>query len=253
MIPVPPPDLWTLDAFVDAANDALPGVLPDAPVVRIERTVTPRLVRYLTTQGALSEPHKAGREARYDRRHLLELLVVRRLMALGHTVAAIGSSVRTRSDDENEALLTGAVEIGAPGPAATPVESPAPQAFFAASMSEPPPVAASMDPVSWGAATSVRAKRRGPDRLEESAVDFLRSLDPSAPPSHALPPASAPLPPGLKPSRRPGTFPERWHRAEVLPGVELHMRHDARLPSSPSERDALLRTLIAALEALARR
>ena len=240
MIASPPPDLWPLDDFVAAANAALPGVLPDAPVVRIERTVTPRLVRYLTTQGVLSEPHKAGREARYDRRHLLDLLAVRRLMALGHTVAAIGSTVRGGSEGDAEAMLTGAIEVTSSEAAPDGMGT----TDTARTVSAAPP----------GEAMSVG----------ESAVDFLRGLgDPGASgawrrdrsgvsASMAQPPGSSTpnTPPSYKPSRRAGTAPELWKRVEIGPGIDLHVRDDAHLPASPVERERLAARILDLLRAL---
>ncbi len=230
MIASPPPDLWTLDAFVAAVNAALPEVLPSSPVVRIERTVTPRLVRYLATQGVVSEPHRAGREARYDRRHLIELLAVRRLMALGHTVAAVGTTVRAASDPNVEAMLAGDVGLS-PTSSATMLD----QARL-----EEPVLMASMD-------------LPGSD-----ALDFLASLSPEGGIASSLGPdiqrrmsGELSRAPGFKPSRRPGALPDRWRRTDLAPGVELHVREDATLPSGPADRDRLVRSLLAFLDSLA--
>ncbi len=227
MIPSPPPDLWPLDDFVAAANDALPGVLPDAPVVRIERTVTPRLVRYLTTQGVLTEPHKAGREARYDRRHLLDLLAVRRLMALGYTVAAIGATVRSGSDSDVEAMLTGAIEVTAAADAAP----------GAAAPSLPgPSMAASVVPPRRAMSTNEAA-------VGESAADFLRGLGGGGASVRPAPPAFS------RPSPR-GASPERWTRVEIARGIDLHVRDDAHLPASPNEREQIAARIVDALRRL---
>ena len=100
------PDSWsgTLDDLVLTANRHLPTLLPpDRP----GREVNARLVRHYTTGRLLDEPLKQGREARYIRRHLLQLLTLRKLMAEGFGAAALQSTLQTHTDQELEALLTG--------------------------------------------------------------------------------------------------------------------------------------------------
>lgn len=101
---------WSLEDFVQVANDLLPQFLPPVSAGRVEE-VNPRLVRYYTTQQLLEKPLKQGREARYTYRHLLQLLVVRRLLTEGLSVSAIGNLVSTKSDRDLEALLQGGVQL----------------------------------------------------------------------------------------------------------------------------------------------
>ncbi|HZJ09143.1 MAG TPA: hypothetical protein VFD39_05570, partial [Trueperaceae bacterium] len=70
---------WSLDEFVEHTNRLLPELLPKESSKRAADPVNQRLVRHYATQGLLDEPLKEGREARYLYRHLLQLLVVRRL------------------------------------------------------------------------------------------------------------------------------------------------------------------------------
>ena len=102
---------WSLDEFVDQANRLLPHLLPKDAGKRAAEPVNQRLVRHYATQGLLDEPLKEGREARYLYRHLLQLLVVRRLLAEGFTVAVVGQVMAERSDDELIGLVTGGVQI----------------------------------------------------------------------------------------------------------------------------------------------
>lgn len=102
---------WPLDDLVERANDLLPELLPKDAGKRAAEPVNQRLVRHYATQGLLDEPLKEGREARYLFRHLLQLLVVRRLLAEGFTAAVVGQVLKDRSDDELRGLLTGRLQI----------------------------------------------------------------------------------------------------------------------------------------------
>lgn len=102
---------WSLEEFVQVVNNILPDVLPhlDRPT-RIEE-INPRLVRYYTTQQLIDKPLKQGREARYTYHHLLQLLVVRRLLTEGFSTGAITSVVSAKTDSELEALLQGGIQL----------------------------------------------------------------------------------------------------------------------------------------------
>jgi DNA-binding transcriptional MerR regulator len=112
------PGSWTgtLDDLATLANTLLPQYLP---LDRSSRTgssragdeVNPRLIRHYTTQGLLDPPLKEGREARYTRHHLLQLLTLRRLMTDGHSAQALQSLLSDQSDAELEALLTGELRL----------------------------------------------------------------------------------------------------------------------------------------------
>ena len=92
---------WTLEEFVTVLNRLLPQFLPDRPDSSdssasipsksphgVRDTLTPRLVRHYTSQGLVDEPQKLGRSARYGYRHLLQLLLVRRLLREGYSTQA---------------------------------------------------------------------------------------------------------------------------------------------------------------------
>ena len=114
------PGSWTgtLDDLAALANTLLPQYLPLDRSSRTQDEVNPRLIRHYTTQGLLDQPLKEGREARYTRRHLLQLLSLRRLMTGGHSAQALQSLLSSQSDPELEALLIGElrlqVQIGNP-------------------------------------------------------------------------------------------------------------------------------------------
>jgi DNA-binding transcriptional MerR regulator len=103
---------WSLDELVQVANRFLPQFLPDEKAhTRVREEVTPRLVRHYTSQGMLDEPLKEGREARYTYRHLLQVLLVRRLLTEGYGASVIDTLARSRSNAELEALLYGGVQL----------------------------------------------------------------------------------------------------------------------------------------------
>jgi len=102
---------WSLDLFVEQANRLLPELLPKDAGKRAAEPVNQRLIRHYATLGLLDEPLKEGREARYLFRHLLQLLVVRRLLAEGFTAVVVGQVLESRDDAELEGLLTGRLRI----------------------------------------------------------------------------------------------------------------------------------------------
>ena len=107
------PGSWTgtLDDLAALANTLLPQYLPLDRSSRTQDEVNPRLIRHYTTQGLLDPPLKEGREARYTRHHLLQLLTLRRLMQGGHSAQALQSLLSRQSDPELEALLTGELRL----------------------------------------------------------------------------------------------------------------------------------------------
>lgn len=103
---------WALEEFVEVTNVLLPQFLPEEKTnTRVREEVTSRLVRHYATLNMLDEPLKEGREARYTYRHLLQVLVVRRLLAEGYTAGAIDKLATISSNSELEALLQGGVQI----------------------------------------------------------------------------------------------------------------------------------------------
>lgn len=103
--------IYSLAELVEAANGLLPTYLPKEASGRAAEDVTPRLVRFYTTEGLLPEAHREGREARYSYEHLLSLLAVRRLLADGFGSAAIRRALEGRSPAELEALLREEVQV----------------------------------------------------------------------------------------------------------------------------------------------
>lgn len=93
-----------IEQLVHEANRRLVYLLPEDRSGRPKDEVNARLVRHYTTLGLLSAPRREGREARYTRRHLLELLALRRLMADGLGGKVLMSALEDRTEDELAAL-----------------------------------------------------------------------------------------------------------------------------------------------------
>jgi DNA-binding transcriptional MerR regulator len=194
---------WSLEEFVQVANEFLPQFLPEGKApTRVREDVTPRLVRHYTSQGMLDEPLKEGREARYLYRHLLQVLVVRRLLTEGYGASVINTLARSKNNSDLEALLQGGVQLTA-APA-----NPA-LAFL--------------------------------QQVQQRQADTVRSLAKSSPkgsPSAASSPAPLPVPSSTDSS--PST---EWIRQEILPGLELHVRSDFQLPATVQEQQNLLQRI----------
>ncbi len=219
---------YSLDDLVSIANRLLPQYLPEEMGdSRMRGAVNPRLVRHLTTLGVLEEAGRAGREARYTRRHLLQLLVARRLMAEGHNTASV-KKLTVAADD---AALLDLLERGAQ----LAVEAP----IVAARASE------SVEPEAV-MFSALESEETNP------AVDFLQKIRGQRHKAAASPAsASAPLPlsaPAPVAARRRIVPPDEaeeapaqhWQRSEVVPGLEIHLRDDFVLPPTPHQRDQLL-------------
>lgn len=64
-----------------------------------------RMIRYYATEGVLDKPDRLGREAAYHFRHLLQLLIARRLIDEGVSLVAISKFNLNKSTDELEQAL----------------------------------------------------------------------------------------------------------------------------------------------------
>ena len=109
---------WSLEELVAAANDLLPEFLPaveDRPgsAGKVREEVNARLVRHYASLGLLDENAREGREARYGFRHLLQLLLVRRLLVEGYPAAVITKLIAGKGDAELRALLQGGTSVSA--------------------------------------------------------------------------------------------------------------------------------------------
>jgi DNA-binding transcriptional MerR regulator len=81
------------------------GLLGAAPDARVSPAPDARTVRYYTTLGLLDRPVIVGRQARYGKRHVLQLLAIKGLQVRGLPLAEIQERLYGRSDAELEALI----------------------------------------------------------------------------------------------------------------------------------------------------
>jgi DNA-binding transcriptional MerR regulator len=202
---------WSLAEFVQMANQLLPQFLPDEKAhTRVREDVTPRLIRHYTSQGLIDEPLKDGREARYRYRHLLQVLLVRRLLTEGYGASVIHTLVPSKQNSELEALLQGGVQL---------------------TLAPANPALAFLQKVQTRQTQRSLAKRSS---LPEPSLSNVGSSLFEVSSSEVSSPDS----------------PTHWMRQEVLPGLELHVRHDFVLPATAQEQQNLLHHLLKILTTL---
>ncbi len=85
--------------LLEAQGDGRVAAAPDA-----------RTIRYYTTLGLLDRPKIVEREARYGKRHVLQLVAIKALQATGLPLAEVQSRLYGCSNPELEALLTSVSE-----------------------------------------------------------------------------------------------------------------------------------------------
>ena len=101
---------WSLDDLVAEAGRLLETLGLDAGVRdgRVSPAPDARTVRYYTTLGLLDRPRIEGREARYGRRHLVQLAAIKALQAEGLSLGDAQARLYGRNERELEALLRSA-------------------------------------------------------------------------------------------------------------------------------------------------
>ncbi|WP_406317091.1 helix-turn-helix domain-containing protein [Streptosporangium sp. NBC_01639] len=119
---------WTIGELAERASAAL------APTAQLNGRVTDvpteRVIRWYSTIGLLDPPSaRRGRVAVYGRRHLLQLIAVKRRQADGRTIAEIQAELAGAGDQLLESIA------GIPAP---PVEPAAPRAARPRFWAEPP-------------------------------------------------------------------------------------------------------------------
>src|SRR5579862_1269877 len=97
-------------ALLEAQGDGRVAAAPDA-----------RTVRYYGTLGLVDRPVIVEREARYGRRHLLQLVAVKALQARGLPLADVQARLYGCSNSELETLLKAVSQDGPQPPAVQPL------------------------------------------------------------------------------------------------------------------------------------
>jgi DNA-binding transcriptional MerR regulator len=167
-------DVWTLDELIADVAQALADGYPGAPSGRVRDLPDARTVRWYITRGLVDPPlGMRGRQALYGRRHLLQLVALKRRQSDGAPLAVIQAELAGLPD----AALAQVAALPAPAsaPAAIPVPMPAP---------EPLPDAAGAPTQRarfWAAAPSRAAAPPPPSVDNPPSVENPASVDNPAP------------------------------------------------------------------------
>ncbi|MFI7124130.1 MerR family transcriptional regulator [Nonomuraea sp. NPDC050153] len=127
-------DTWSIGELAERAALALRASPDGAPPVngRVRDVPGERLIRWYTTIGLVDPPlTRRGRIARYGRRHLLQLVAVKRLQAAGRSIAEIQAALAGATDRmlETAASLEPAAAVAAnPASGTTPQTAARPEA-----------------------------------------------------------------------------------------------------------------------------
>lgn len=101
--------VWTLGELSERVAGALADGYQGQASGRVRDVPDPRTIRWYTTTGLVDRPAgMRGRTALYGRRHMLQLLAIKRLQAAGHALAEIQQQLLGASDSELAALAGGA-------------------------------------------------------------------------------------------------------------------------------------------------
>ena len=138
-------ELWRLAELRNRAAQALSTHYKASKNGQISAIPDARTIRYYGTLGLVDKPAEMrGRTAFYGRRHLLQLVAIKRLQAQGRTLATIQHELHGRSDLELEELAEVPVFAGPASKKAALGTTPRREAFWSEPVApvecEPQPV-----------------------------------------------------------------------------------------------------------------
>jgi DNA-binding transcriptional MerR regulator len=141
---------WTIDELAQLVGEALAVDYSGQSNGRVREVPDRRTIRWYTTIGLLDRPAAMrGRTALYDRRHLMQLVAVKRLQADGRSIAQVQEALLGADDRTLTSLARlpepAAPEPAAPEPAARAIDT-APARFWAAHPARPTPPRAALVP-----------------------------------------------------------------------------------------------------------
>jgi len=146
---------WTLDELCDQVAEALARDGPGTVSGRVREVPDRRTVRYYTTLGLMDRPAELrGRTAYYGRKHLLQLVAIKRLQARGLALADVQQ--RLLGLGESELVPLAQLPQGMAPPAPPPVEAaeqPPERAFWRSPPVAPTAAATPAGPDLWGLRT----------------------------------------------------------------------------------------------------
>lgn len=97
--------VWTLDELLERVSAALTAEYSGAPNGRVRDVPDRRAVRWYATTGLVDRPSAMrGRTALYEKRHLLQLVAVKRLQSEGRALAEIQTELAGATDQTLAAI-----------------------------------------------------------------------------------------------------------------------------------------------------
>jgi DNA-binding transcriptional MerR regulator len=116
-------ELWKIDELRNRAANALSSDYQASRNGQVTAVPDARTIRYYGTLGLVDKPAEMrGRTAYYGRRHLLQLVSIKRLQARGLKLAEIQTELQSIANDELEALALVPAFSGPARPALAPAE-----------------------------------------------------------------------------------------------------------------------------------
>jgi DNA-binding transcriptional MerR regulator len=153
---------WTIDQLAARVDAALSVGYAGQPSARVREVPDPRAIRYYTTLGLLDRPAALrGRTALYGRRHLLQLVAVKRLQAEGLSLAAVQERLAGAPDEVLHRIAQLPPDLE-PVPAAAPPPTARPAARFWTASARPARVAAFAPSEAAGPAAAPEAASAAP-------------------------------------------------------------------------------------------
>ena len=120
-------ELWTLDQLTELVGTALAVDYPGQVNGRVRAVPDRRAIRWYSTIGLVDRPAEMrGRTAMYGRRHLLQLVSIKRLQSRGRTLAEIQAELAGATDRTLRAIAALPSEPLVAAAPATPEATPEP-------------------------------------------------------------------------------------------------------------------------------
>jgi len=156
--------LYTIDELTELVGAALSVDYDGAPTGRVRDVPDQRAIRWYVTRGLVDRPVATrGRVALYGRRHLLQLVAIKRRQAGGRSLADIQAELAGATDRTLAAVAR--IEGDAARPVARPVPAPARARFWVDRPTSPVGVVAVSS-----AAVPTAAAVAGPEVFAESVA-----------------------------------------------------------------------------------
>ena len=209
--------MWTLDELLDRVSAALAAEYSGAPNGRVRDVPDKRAVRWYATTGLVDRPSAMrGRSALYEKRHLLQLVAVKRLQSQGRTLADIQAELAGATDTTLAAVARVPEHLLESGESGVPVEE--------------------VRPRFWAAPAAPRPAAGVP--AAPPAVSALAPAPPAppveSPPASPIAPPSAPTAPTTPPAPRTPSPPSEIY---ALHGVALPGGAVLLVPGTPAAAD----------------